>query len=127
NGFQFYGATTDHRAEATVLMRGWCRFKPTSPLSILRFTVKLISGIKKIPFPLKQRQQTISSPKKHPQRTIGMGKSRLIGELRKKAIQTLRESTDTLEQASIRRDSGDLEEAEKAHELARSKRAEAVR
>ena len=30
-----------------------------------------------------------------------MGKSRLIGELRKKAIQTLRESTDTLEQAFL--------------------------
>ena len=49
-----------------------------------------------------------------------------MAELRKKAIATLQESTDLFDQASALFEKGELEQAAKVQELARSKRSESV-
>ena len=47
-------------------------------------------------------------------------------ELRRRAIATLQESTDLFDQASALFENGELENAAKVQELARSKRSESV-
>jgi hypothetical protein len=55
-----------------------------------------------------------------------MSNSALIVELRKRAIETLSESTEMFKQARTQRKAGDLEEAEKTKEMARGKRTDSA-
>ena len=55
-----------------------------------------------------------------------MSNSALIAELRMRAIETLRESTEMFEQARSQRKDGDLEGARETEESARTKRADSA-
>ena len=56
-----------------------------------------------------------------------MSNSALIGELRKKAIEKLQESTQMFERASVLRKAGNVAEAQRLRESARTKRLESSR
>ncbi len=55
-----------------------------------------------------------------------MSNSALIAELRKKAIETLQESSEMFEQAATLLKTGDLQGAEAMQERARAKRADSA-
>jgi hypothetical protein len=55
-----------------------------------------------------------------------MSNSALIAELRQKAIETLRESTEMFERAFILLKAGDIEQAESTQEMARAKRTDSA-
>jgi outer membrane protein TolC len=55
-----------------------------------------------------------------------MSNSSLVAELRQKAIETLRESTEMFERAFKLLKAGDIEQAEAAQEMARVKRTDSA-